>query len=146
MTLADYALAAFVVLNGGQAAAHLPQMARIYRAPRGASAVSPVPSPIPWALLAAANIATVSYALAVSGDRVMAAMFALNATTCLAIVALSALRRRDAAPRAPGLHHWIAAHRHHVRTDATEAAAYPPGNLTPSARHRDEMIRQGLLS
>jgi hypothetical protein len=140
MTLADYALAAFVLLNGGQAAAHFPQMARIYRAPQGASTVSPVP----WALVAAANVATGSYALAVPGDRVMAAMFALNGAACLAIVALAVSKRHDTALRTPDLHRWVASHRHHAH--AADAAAYPPGNLTPSARHRDEMIRQGLLS
>jgi hypothetical protein len=69
-------------------------------------------------------------------DYALAAVFA--------IAALAVSKRRDAAPRAPDLRQWVESHRHHTHAAAAEAAANPPGNLTPSARHRDEMIRQGL--
>lgn len=89
MTVADYSLVAFALLNGGRVAAYVPQMVRVYRDPHGARAVSVVT----WTLFAAANIATVCYALTVFNDRVMAAVFALNAAGCLAIVGLTLLKR-----------------------------------------------------
>jgi hypothetical protein len=78
-------------------------------------------------------------------DFALAAVFTLNGTACLALVAFAVLRRYDVAPRAPRLDRWVS-HRRRAPAAAGDAAAYPPGNLTPSARHRDEMIRQGLLS
>ena len=138
MTLADYALAAFVLVNAGHAAAQLPQIARVYRMPRGGSAFAP----LPWTLLAAANIATVGYALANSHDHIMAAVFALNAAACLAIATLAIGKRLDPALRRPDLHQWVASVRD--RPLAASEAAYPRDSLTPSAKHRDEMIRQGL--
>src|SRR5215813_3225374 len=89
MTLADYSIAAFALLNGGRAVAYFPQMVRVYRDPHGAAAVSLVT----WALFAAANVATVGYALAVAQDHVVAIVFALNAAGCLAIVAMIAFKR-----------------------------------------------------
>ena len=137
MTLADYALAVFVLVNAGHAAAQLPQIARVYRMPRG-SAVSP----LPWILLATANIATIGYALAISHDGVMVAVFALNAAACLAIATLALGKRLDLTLRLPDLHRWVASVRDQPL--AASEAAYPPDSLTPSAKHRDEMIRQGL--
>jgi hypothetical protein len=74
-------------------------------------------------------------------DYALAAVFALNGTACLAIVAF-AVSKRNTTQRAPGLDQSVASDRLHARA---EAAAYPPGSLTPSAKHRDEMIRQGLF-
>lgn len=89
MTLAEYSVVAFALLNGGRIVAYVPQMVRVYRDPNGATAVSV----ITWTLFAAANIATVCYALTVFNDRVMAGVFALNAAGCLAIVGLTAFKR-----------------------------------------------------
>jgi hypothetical protein len=89
MTLAEYSLAAFAVLNGGRAVAYFPQMVLIYRDPHRAKAVSLTT----WLLFAAANVATVVYALAVASDLVVAFVFALNAAGCFAIVLLIALKR-----------------------------------------------------
>jgi hypothetical protein len=93
MTVAELSLVAFAVLNGGRVAAYLPQMIRVYRDPHGAAAVSVAT----WALFAAANIATVSYALIVAGDRVVATVFAMNAVGCLAIVAMTVWKRISCA-------------------------------------------------
>ena len=65
-----------------------------------------------WALFAAANAATVGYALTVSEDRIMAIVFALNAISCLAIVGLTASKRIDVARCATMLRHRIASLRH----------------------------------
>lgn len=95
MTQAELSLIAFAVLNGGRALAYLPQMIRVYRDPNGATAVSI----LTWALFAAANSATVGYALIVVGDSLMATVFALNAAGCLAIVAMTIVKRRSCKRR-----------------------------------------------
>ena len=46
-----------------------------------------------WLMFTAANVATVSYALTVSFDVVVAFVFALNALGCLVITALIVVRR-----------------------------------------------------
>jgi hypothetical protein len=89
MTLADYSMAAFALLNGGRIVAYMPQILCVYRDRNGAEAVSL----LTWAMFTAANLATVSYSLTVSGDFVIAAVFALNAACCLAITCLVACRR-----------------------------------------------------
>src|SRR5436190_1118910 len=108
MTLADYSMAAFALLNGGRTLAYFPQMVRVYRDPHDAAVVSL----LTWVLFAAANIATVCYALTASNDRIMATVFAANAIGCLAIVGLTASKRIDVAHRATMLWHWIASLRH----------------------------------
>jgi len=89
MTLAEYSMTAFALLNGGRIVAYVPQIMCIYRDRNGAEEVSLTT----WAMFAAANLATVSYSLAVSGDLVVASVFALNAACCLAITSLVAYRR-----------------------------------------------------
>jgi hypothetical protein len=95
MTLAEVSLVAFALLNGGRVVAYVPQMIRVYRDPHDAAAVSVAT----WALFAAANVATVCYALVVAGDRAVAIVFALNAVGCLAIVAMTVCKRISCARR-----------------------------------------------
>ena len=75
MTLADYSMTAFALLNGGRIIAYMPQIMCVYRDRNGAEAVSL----LTWAMFTAANLATVSYSLTVSSDLVTAFIFALNA-------------------------------------------------------------------
>jgi uncharacterized protein with PQ loop repeat len=89
MTLAEFSLTAFALLNGGRVLAYLPQIARVYRDRNGATAVSLMT----WVMFTAANVATVSYSLLVSRDLVVACVFALNACGCLVIAVMTALRR-----------------------------------------------------
>ena len=89
MTLADYSMTAFALLNGGRVIAYMPQIVVVYRCPHGAAAVSL----LTWTMFTAANAATVSYALTVSSDFVVAGVFALNALSCLIITTLIAIRR-----------------------------------------------------
>ena len=89
MTLADYSMTAFALLNGGWIVAYLPQIMCVYRDRNGAAAVSI----LTWAMFMAANLATVSYALTVSSDLIVASVFALNAVCCMAITGLIACRR-----------------------------------------------------
>jgi hypothetical protein len=89
MTLADYSLLAFTLLNGARAIAYLPQIIRIHRDPHGAAAVSVST----WSLFAAANFATTWYALTVFSDNLTACVFAVNAAGCVGIAGLTALKR-----------------------------------------------------
>jgi hypothetical protein len=89
MTLADYSVTAFTVLNGARIVAYLPQIICVHRDRAGASSVSMMT----WGMFFSANMATVFYALAVIGDRIMAAVFAANAVFCVAIFALILKKR-----------------------------------------------------
>lgn len=89
MTLAEYSMTAFALLNGGRVIAYMPQIICVYRDPNGAVAVSL----LTWIMFTAANLATVSYALTVSCDMVVAGVFALNALGCLIITMLITVRR-----------------------------------------------------
>jgi hypothetical protein len=89
MTLAEYSMVAFALLNGGRLLAYMPQIVSVYRCPNGAPGVSLST----WLIFTAANIATVSYALTVTSDLMIAGIFALNALGCLIIAALIAIRR-----------------------------------------------------
>ena len=68
MTLADYSIVAFALFNGGRVVAYMPQIVCVYRCRNGAAAVSL----LTWIMFTAANAATVTYALTVSSDLVVA--------------------------------------------------------------------------
>jgi uncharacterized protein with PQ loop repeat len=89
MTLSDYSMTAFALLNGGRIIAYMPQIMCVYRDRNGAQAVSLVT----WAMFTAANLATVSYSLTVASDFIVASVFAANAVCCFAITGLVACRR-----------------------------------------------------
>ena len=89
MTLADYSIVAFALFNGGRVVAYMPQIVCVYRCRNGAAAVSL----LTWIMFTAANAATVTYALTVSADLVVAGVFGLNALSCMVIAALVAFRR-----------------------------------------------------
>jgi hypothetical protein len=89
MTLAEYSIGAFAVLNGLRVFAYIPQILCVHRDGNGAVAVSATT----WSLFLAANIATVTYALAVSRDLLVAVVFSANALGCLSIVALIVMKR-----------------------------------------------------
>ena len=89
MTLADYSVLAFALMNAARIVAYFPQMIRIYRDTDGAQAVSLST----WILFAATNVATVCYALAALNDHIVALVFALNTVCCLAIAGMTASKR-----------------------------------------------------
>jgi uncharacterized protein with PQ loop repeat len=100
MTLADYSMTAFALLNVGRVLAYMPQIICIYRCRNGAAAVSLMT----WLMFTAANAATVAYALTVSSDLVVAGVFALNALFCFIITALVVFRRLARASAAQPSH------------------------------------------
>lgn len=89
MTLAECSLGAFAILNTARLVGYIPQLMRIHRDANGAEAVSIGT----WTLFAAANLATVSYAVIVADDAAMAIIFALNTFGCGAIVGLTVWKR-----------------------------------------------------
>jgi hypothetical protein len=91
MTLEDYSLTVFTALNGARIVAYLPQIICVCRDRTGASSVSMMT----WGMFCSANLATVFYALTVTGDKVIAFVFTLNAIACIIIFALI-LRKRVA--------------------------------------------------
>jgi hypothetical protein len=112
VTLQDYSLTAFTVLNGARIVAYLPQIICLCRDRAGATSVSM----LTWGMFVSANIATVFYALTVNGDSLVAAVFSANAVACFAIFILI-LRKRVA-------HAWSEkrrTHRSHARPVETSA-------------------------
>lgn len=89
MTLAECSFSAFAILNTARLVAYFPQIMRIRVDCHGAKAVSIAT----WSLFAAANLATVSYALIVANDSAMAIVFGLNTLGCTTIVACTAWKR-----------------------------------------------------
>lgn len=126
MTLADYSITAFALLNGGRVMAYVPQIIRIYRDPYGATAVSLTT----WWLFTAANFATVSYAVTVSGDLVVAGVFGLNATGCLIIAGLTAAKRA-----------WLQTQSASV---IANARADGPAHVALTSRIADAIVFKGL--
>ena len=89
MTLADYSLTAFTVLNGARLVAYLPQIVCLARDRAGATSVSMMT----WGMFFSANVATVFYALTAIRDNLIASVFAANALACIAIFALIVRKR-----------------------------------------------------
>jgi hypothetical protein len=89
MTLQDYSLTAFAVLNGARLVAYVPQILCVFRDQSGASSVSLMT----WGLFCSANLATVIYALTVTGDRLIAGVFTLNTVGCVVVFALILKKR-----------------------------------------------------
>ena len=89
MSVADYSLTFFVVLNLARAIAYGPQIVSIYRDPGSANAVSLWT----WSIFTAANFATMIYALAALGAPIVAAVFGVNVIGCAAIVVLTTHKR-----------------------------------------------------
>lgn len=89
MTSADLSMTAFALLNGARIIAYVPQIICIRRDYHRAASVSL----LTWGLFTLANLATISYALVVSGDRLVAGVFALNTLGCSAIFALTLIKR-----------------------------------------------------
>lgn len=127
MSLAHYSLTMFVVLNGARAIAYWPQMTRIYHDPGCASAVSVWT----WVVFTSANIATVIYALAETGDVIVAAVFGVNTIGCAAVVALTTYKRCEGLrPFWKGRYLDLPSkqHGHSARNDSLAVIA-PPGNV-----------------
>jgi hypothetical protein len=92
----ELALGLFVACNGARSIAYLPQIVRLARDREGAGAVSRVT----WSLFALANASTVAYAAIVTGDVMVALIFALNTLGCLSVFGLATYRQKQSVSRA----------------------------------------------
>jgi hypothetical protein len=80
----------FTAFNGLRIFSYLPQILRVARDSNGASAISYAT----WSLWTAANATTGLYAVINLGDRTLAGLNFLNAVCCLAVIGLTAAKRR----------------------------------------------------
>jgi len=87
--LADIAVVLFAVCNTVHVIAYVPQIVRIGRDTQGAPAISCGT----WSLFRVSNVSTVAYAVLVTEDWSMAALFAANAACCIVIVGLTCWKR-----------------------------------------------------
>lgn len=83
-------LAVFAFVNSVRIIAYVPQILKASRDGNGASAISC----LTWGLFFASHLTTIMYAVVCLGDLVMAAIFIGNAFACLAIIAVTLLKRR----------------------------------------------------
>ena len=97
MTIADLTYGLFTVFNGLRIFSYLPQILRVARDPNGASAISYAT----WSLWTAANATTGLYAAVNLSDPTLVALNFLNAACCLAVIGLTAFKRRRLQPVAP---------------------------------------------
>jgi Flp pilus assembly pilin Flp len=86
---------AFTLANSLRVLAYVPQMLKFAQDENGASAVSYST----WTLFLISHLTTIAYALVCPGDLVMAFIFLANAFACLAIIAITFVKRRRYAAR-----------------------------------------------
>lgn len=92
MTRLEAAAWAFTALNVLRTLGYLPQLAAIWRDPHGARAISLSA----WGLWSASHLSTAAYAFEATGDRLVIGIMLVNAGFCLAVVALTIAKRREA--------------------------------------------------
>jgi hypothetical protein len=134
MTVSDYSITAFALLNGARIIAYAPQIRCLARDDSNAASVSLVT----WVLFTLANAATVAYALVVIDDQLMAGIFVLNLLGCLTIVVMIAKRRIYSSVESPGNtlpERWMLA----WRRRAEERLAIHLRLTLPTGRMKDRM-------
>ena len=97
MTVADVSYTLFTIFNCLRIFSYLPQILRVARDRHGASAISYAT----WSLWTAANATTGIYAAINLADVTLAGLNLLNAACCVAVIALTAWKRRRYRGRAP---------------------------------------------
>lgn len=94
MTLSEASLLAFTAFTGLRlVVSYLPQICKVARDRNGASAISYAT----WTLWTGCNLSTGLYALVNLSDRLLAAASVLYALGCLAVIVLTAAKRRRAS-------------------------------------------------
>lgn len=84
------AAAMFTLMNSLRLLAYVPQMLSAARDRNGATGISYTT----WSLFFISHVSTIIYALANLGDLIMALLFLGNALACLAIIAITLVKRR----------------------------------------------------
>jgi hypothetical protein len=80
----------FTLVNSIRIFAYVPQMLKAAKDVNGASGISY----ITWSLFLLSHLTTIAYAIVCLGDLVMALIFFGNAFACLAVIAITFLKRR----------------------------------------------------
>jgi pheromone shutdown protein TraB len=96
MELSEITLAAFAAFNALRLFSYFPQIVRIATDTNGASAISFST----WFLWTGSHLATGAYAAVNLNDRYLTLASALFASCCVAVIALTAMKRRGLS-RAP---------------------------------------------
>lgn len=86
---------AFALVNSVRVLAYVPQIVTVARDTNGASGVSYAT----WGLFLISHLTTIAYALVHLRDSIMALLFLGNALACLAIIAITMVKRRRHAAR-----------------------------------------------
>ena len=86
---------AFTLVNALRILAYVPQMLTAARDTNGASGISYAT----WTLFLVSHLTTITYAIVCLGDAVMASIFFGNALACLAVIAITFVKRRQHAAR-----------------------------------------------
>ena len=90
MTLSEASLLAFTVFSGIRLVSYLPQICKVARDRNGASAISYST----WTLWTGCHLSTGLYAVINLSDLLLAGASVLYALCCLAVIALTAAKRR----------------------------------------------------
>ena len=93
MTLSEASLLAFTAFSGLRLVSYLPQICKVARDRNGASAISYAT----WTLWTGCHLSTGVYAIVNLSDLLLAAASVLYALCCLAVIALTAAKRRRLA-------------------------------------------------
>lgn len=86
---------AFTLVNALRILAYVPQMLTAAKDTNGASGISCAT----WTLFLVSHLTTIIYAIVYLGDTVMASIFFGNALACLAVIAITFVKRRQYAAR-----------------------------------------------
>ena len=99
MTLSEASLLAFTAFSGLRLVSYLPQICKVARDRNGASAISYAT----WTLWTGCHLSTGLYAIVNLSDLLLAAASVLYALCCLAVIALTAAKRRRLAVSRAGV-------------------------------------------
>lgn len=88
----------FTLVNSVRLLAYVPQMLSAARDVNGASGISYAT----WSLFLVSHLSTIAYALVSLGDLIMALLFFGNALACLAIIAITYVKRKRHGRRRAG--------------------------------------------
>jgi hypothetical protein len=95
MSLEEITLTLFAACNSIRVAAYVPQIFKAATDKNGASSISFTT----WFLFLLAHLSTVAYAVVNRSDLWLAACFAINAVSCVAILTMAYWNRRSHAKR-----------------------------------------------
>ena len=126
MTLSEASLLGFTAFSGLRLVSYLPQIYKVARDRNGASAISYAT----WALWTGCHLSTGLYAIINLSDLLLGAASVLYALCCLAVIALTAAKRRRVPVVLAGV-------------DMEAGAASSPIRLDHVGRERAYAVRHG---